>query len=60
MAEEKVVEFIVVPPEFGVLFLLPMIGAYLLFQYFDNLLWSALFYFASQIGLALLAHHIYG
>ena len=60
MVEKRVVEFIIVPPEFGILFILPMLGAYLLFHYLDNLFWAALFYFSSQIGLALLAHHIYG
>ncbi|NDG53526.1 MAG: hypothetical protein EBY39_10975 [Flavobacteriia bacterium] len=60
MVEKHVVEFVIVPPEFGILFVLPMIGAYLLFRYSDNLFWPSLFYFSSQIGLALLAHNIYG
>ena len=60
MVEKRVVEFIVVPPEFAILFLVPIIGAFLLFHYLDNLFWAVLFYFSSQIGLALLAHYIYG
>ena len=60
MIEKRMVEFIIVPPEFGVLFLLPLIGAYLIFKITDNLFWVALFYITSSIGLALLAHYIYG
>jgi len=60
MVEKRMVEFIIVPPEFGVLFLIPLIGSYLIFRFFDNLFWVALFYITSQIGLASLAHYIYG
>lgn len=59
MVEKRMTELIIVPPEFGVLFILPMLGAYLLFHYLDNLYISVIFYFSSQIGLALLAHYIY-
>jgi len=60
MIEKRVVEFIIVPPEFGILFLLPLIGSYLIFKITDNLFWVALFYITSSIGLASLAHYIYG
>ena len=51
---------IVVPPEFGILFLIPIIGTYFVFDKTDDLMYSALFYITTQIGLACLAHHIYG
>ncbi len=51
---------IVVPPEFGILFLIPIIGAYFVFEKTDDLTHSAIFYVVTQIGLACLAHHIYG
>ena len=60
MIEKRVVEFIVVPPEFAMLFFIPIVGAFLIFERFGNLFWTAVFYFSSQIGLALLARHIYG
>tara|TARA_B100001059_G_C17568830_1_gene443893 strand:+ start:500 stop:682 length:183 start_codon:yes stop_codon:yes gene_type:complete len=60
MVEKRVVEFIVVPPEFAMLFLIPIVGAFLIFDRFCSLFWAAAFYFTSQIGLALLARHIYG
>ena len=60
MIEKRIIELIVVPPQFGVLFFLPLIGSYLIFRFFDSLFLAALFYFALQIGLALLARHIYG
>ena len=60
MVEKRVVEFIVVPPEFAMLFFIPLIGTFLIFDRFGNLFWAAVFYFSTQIGLALLAHHIYG
>lgn len=60
MVEKKLVEFIVIPPEFCILFLLPLIGTYLIIRFFNNLFWAAIFYFSSQIGLACLAHHFYG
>ena len=51
---------IVVPPNFGILFLIPIIGTYFVFEKTDNLMYSAIFYTVTQIGLACLAHHIYG
>ena len=51
---------IVVPPEFGVLFLVPVIGSFFLFKRTDDFGCTAFFYLITQIGLAALAHYIYG
>ena len=53
-------DLIVVPPEFGILFLIPLAGSYFVFNWTDDLGYTAFFYFITQIGLAALAHNIYG
>lgn len=51
---------IVVPPEFGILFLIPIIGSYFVFNRTDDLGCTVFFYLTFQIGLAALARYIYG
>ena len=51
---------VIVPAEFSILFLVPIIGFFYIFDKFDNLLAAFSFYLFAQIGLAMLARYIYG
>ena len=53
-------DLIVVPPEFALLFFLPMIGFGLTLRKGHDVSLAVVIYLVSQIGLCILARYIYG
>lgn len=51
---------IIVPPEFTLLFLIPILGTLFIYDKTNDMSISFLFYVLSQIAIASLAHHMYG
>lgn len=50
---------IIIPPEFTILFLIPIFGTIFIYDKTADLSVSFLFYVTTQIGIATLAHYMY-
>lgn len=51
---------IIIPPEFSLLFFIPIIGFFYVFDKSSKFSTALFFYLFSQIALAMLARYIYG
>ena len=50
---------VTVPPEFTILFLIPIVGTFFIYDKTADMSISFLFYVSTQMGIATLAHYMY-
>ena len=50
---------VTVPPEFTMLFLIPIFGTFFIYDKTADISISLLFYISTQMGIATLAHYMY-